>query len=696
MSARYEQIGRVAVVTLDNPPVNGLAHDTRSAIVEGVDRANTDETCDAIVLTGAGKTFSGGADIREFNTPKASAEPALRSVIRALEDSVKPVVAAINGVCMGGGLELAMGCHYRIANGAATIALPEVKLGLLPGAGGTQRLPRAIGVEAALNMIVTGASAQAGTLRGTGLWDEVVDDDVVAAAVAFAGRVVTEKRPRKRLRDVKLEYPNAEAYFQFARNSVAAAAKHFPAPRKCVDAVAAAVSMPFEEGSRRERELFSELLQTTESRALRHAFFAERAAGKIADVPDGTPTRTIERIAVIGAGTMGGGIAMNFLSAGMRVALLESDVAALGRGVARIRENYEASAAKGRLTREQVDQCMSRLTSTLRYDDVGDADLVIEAVFEDMAIKQAVFRRLDEAAKPDAILATNTSTLDVNAIAAATMRPQDVVGMHFFSPANVMKLLEVVRGAATAPDVLTTVMQVAKRIGKTAVVSGVCDGFMGNRMVEQYLRQAMFLVDEGASPAQVDAALEKFGMAMGPFRMSDLAGNDVGWRIRQRRYVEKPALRYSRIADRLCEQGRFGQKTGAGWYRYAPGRRDALPDPAVDAIIDAYRKEIGSTPRKIAADEIVDRCIFALVNEGARILEDGIAQRASDIDVVYLAGYGFPPWRGGPMLYADISGLYNVARRMQQFAALPGADAAFWTPAPLLARLAAEGKTFTA
>jgi 3-hydroxyacyl-CoA dehydrogenase len=696
MSARYEQIGRVAVVTLDNPPVNGLAHDTRSAIVEGVDRANTDETCDAIVLTGAGKTFSGGADIREFNTPKASAEPALRSVIRALEDSVKPVVAAINGVCMGGGLELAMGCHYRIANGAATIALPEVKLGLLPGAGGTQRLPRAIGVEAALNMIVTGASAQAGTLRGTGLWDEVVDDDVVAAAVAFAGRVVTEKRPRKRLRDDKLEYPNAEAYFQFARNSVAAAAKHFPAPRKCVDAVAAAVSMPFEEGSRRERELFSELLQTTESRALRHAFFAERAAGKIADVPDGTPTRTIERIAVIGAGTMGGGIAMNFLSAGMRVALLESDVAALGRGVARIRENYEASAAKGRLTREQVDQCMSRLTSTLRYDDVGDADLVIEAVFEDMAIKQAVFRRLDEAAKPDAILATNTSTLDVNAIAAATMRPQDVVGMHFFSPANVMKLLEVVRGAATAPDVLTTVMQVAKRIGKTAVVSGVCDGFIGNRMVEQYLRQAMFLVDEGASPAQVDAALEKFGMAMGPFRMSDLAGNDVGWRIRQRRYVEKPALRYSRIADRLCEQGRFGQKTGAGWYRYAPGRRDALPDPAVDAIIDAYRKEIGSTPRKIAADEIVDRCIFALVNEGARILEDGIAQRASDIDVVYLAGYGFPPWRGGPMLYADISGLYNVARRMQQFAALPGADAAFWTPAPLLARLAAEGKTFTA
>ena len=694
MSARYEKIGRVAVVTMDNPPVNGLGYDTRSAIVEGLDRANADATCDAIVLTGAGKAFSGGADIREFNTPKASAEPALRSVIRALEDSGKPVVAAINGICLGGGLELAMGCHYRVANSAATVALPEVKLGLLPGAGGTQRLPRAIGVEAALNMIVTGASAQASTLRGARLWDEIVDDDVVAAAVTFAGKLVEEKRALTRLRDVKLEYANAEAYFQFARNTVAAAAKHFPAPRKCVDAVAAAVSMPFEEGLRRERDFFNELLQTPESRALRHAFFAERAAGKIASVPDGTPARAIKRVAIIGAGTMGGGIAMNFLSAGMPVALLESDEVALSKGVARIGESYQASAGKGRLTQDEVGKCMSLLAPTLRYDDVGDADLVIEAVFEDMAIKQAVFRKLDEAAKPGAILATNTSTLDVDVIAAATKRPQDVVGMHFFSPANVMKLLEVVRGAATVPDVLTTVMQLARRIGKTAVVSRVCDGFIGNRMVEQYLRQAMFLVDEGASPAQVDAALGQFGMAMGPFRMSDLAGNDVGWRIRQRRYVEKPALRYSRIADRLCEQGRFGQKTGAGWYRYAPGRRDALPDPAVDAIVDAYRKEIGLTPRKIAANEIVDRCVLALVNEGARILEDGIAQRASDIDVVYLTGYGFPTWRGGPMLYADMTGLYNVARRMQQLAALPGADRAFWTPAPLLARLAVEGRTF--
>jgi len=673
-----------------------LGFETRSAIVGGLDRANADAACDAIVLTGAGKAFSGGADIREFNTPRASAEPALHSVIRALEDSAKPVVAAINGVCMGGGLELAMGCHYRVALGTATIALPEVKLGLLPGAGGTQRLPRAIGVEAALNMIVTGASVQASTLHGTGLLDEVVDDDAVAAAVELAGRVVAEKRARKRLRDVTLDYPNAEGYFQFARNTVSAAVKHFPAPRKCVDAVSAAVSMPFDEGLRHERQLFNELLQTPESRALRHAFFAERAAARIANVPETTPTRTIRRVAIIGAGTMGSGIAMNFLSAGNPVVLIESDEAALGNGVARIRANYDASAAKGRLTRDRVGQCMSLLEPTLSYDGVGDADLVIEAVVEDMAIKQAVFRRLEGATKRSAILATNTSTLDVNAIAAATKRPEDVVGMHFFSPANVMKLLEVVRGAATAPDVLVTVMQLAKRIGKTAVVSGVCDGFIGNRMLEQYLRQAMFLVEEGASPAQVDAALENFGMAMGPFRMSDLAGNDVGWRIRQRRYVEKPALRYSRVADRLCEQGRFGQKTGAGWYRYAPGRRDALPDEAVDAIVDAYRKEIGLMPRKVAADEIVDRCILALVNEGARIVEEGIAQRASDIDVVYLAGYGFPPWRGGPMLYADMSGLFNVTRRMQRFAAMPGADAEFWTPAPLLARLGAEGKTFNA
>jgi len=692
----YELNGRVAVLTLDNPPVNGLGHAVRSEIVAGLDRATADPACDAIVITGAGNAFSGGADIREFNTPKAVADPTLRSVIAALERSIKPVIAAINGVCMGGGLELALGCHFRVAAAKAMLALPEVKLGLLPGAGGTQRLPRMVGVETALNLIVSGNAVPATTLAETALLDAIVDADVRAAGVALAARVVAEGLPHKRVRDVAVDYPNAEAFFQFARNTVAATAKRYPAPRKCVDAVAAAVALPFDEGLRHERELFEQLLVSPESRALRHAFFAERAAARVEGVPAATPVRLIGSVAVIGAGTMGGGIAMTFLSAGVPVTLVEADAGALERGVATIRANYDASARKGRITAAEVARNLALLTPTLSFDGVRAADLVIEAVFEDMAIKRGVFATLDRLAKPGAILATNTSTLDVDRIAEATKRPRDVVGMHFFSPANVMKLLEVVRGGATAPDVLSTVMQLAKRIGKTAVVSRVCDGFIGNRMLEQYLRQAMFLVEEGAAPAAVDRALESFGMAMGPFRMSDLAGNDVGWRVRQRRYVEKPHVRYSRIADRLCEAGRFGQKTGAGWYRYEPGRRDALPDPAADAIIATHRAAIGAPTRKVSSDEIGDRCILALVNEGARIVEEGIAQRASDIDVVYLTGYGFPRFRGGPMLYADMQGLGSALRRMREFAALPGADADFWTPAPLLARLAAEGSTFNA
>ena len=694
IGARYEMQDRIARITLDHPPVNGLGLELRDELVAAVDRALADDACDAMVIVGAGKTFSGGADIREFNTPKASAEPNLRTVIRVLEDSSKPVIAALNGVCMGGGLELALGCHYRVALAGATLALPEVKLGLLPGAGGTQRLPRAIGVEAALNMIVSGASVTADRLRETKLLDQVVDGDVAVAAAALAREVVAEGRPLKRLRDVRIRYPDAEAYFEFARMIVGAAAKNFPAPRKCVDAVAAAVAMPFDEGLQFERRTFVELLQTPESRALRHAFFAERAASRIADVTERTPVRPVDQVAVIGAGTMGRGIAISFLSAGFPVSLLEMSADALDAGVAAIRAHYQAAVAKGRVDAQEAERSAARLSPTLGYDDLRAADLVIEAVFEEMDIKQQVFATLDRTAKSGAILATNTSTLDVNAIAATTRRPAAVVGMHFFSPANVMKLLEVVRGARTGTDVLKTVMQVAKRIGKTAVVSGVCDGFIGNRMLEQYIRQAMFLVEEGASPAQVDRALEAFGMAMGPFRMSDLAGNDVGWRIRQRRYFEKPQVEYSRVADRLCEQGRFGQKTGAGWYRYEGGRRDALPDPAVDEIVAKHRSAIGIQPRGIRPDEIVDRCILALVNEGARILADGIAQRASDIDLAYLTGYGFPRYRGGPMLYADQLGLFNVARRMRALAALPRADRDFWTPAPLLASLAAEGKSF--
>jgi len=694
INTSYALHGTLAVLTLDNPPVNGLGLAVRAGLVAGIDRALTDANVRAIVVIGAGKVFSGGADIREFNTPRSSAEPTLRTVIRIVEAASKPVIAGIGGTCMGGGLELALGCHFRVAAPDAQIALPEVKLGIVPGAGGTQRLPRAVGVERALNMIVSGAPVAAAQLEGTALLDELVAGDLLAGALAFALRVVAEKRPLKRVRDIKPALANAEAFFQFARNSVAVLAKNFPAPLKCVDAVAASVSMPFDDGLRYERELFTQLVSTVESKALRHAFFAERAATKIPGIPDATPARNVASVAVIGAGTMGGGIAMNFLNAGVPVTLLETAQAALDKGLATIRRNYDASLKKGKITPEKLAQTLGLLKPTLAYADLAQADLVIEAVFEDVAVKQAVFTQLDAAAKPGAILATNTSTLDVDKIAAFTRRPQDVVGMHFFSPANVMKLLEVVRGAKTAADVLATVMQVAKKIRKTAVVSGVCDGFIGNRMVEQYLRQAFFLVEEGAAPQQVDRALEKFGMAMGPFRMSDLAGNDIGWYIRKRRYVERPQVVYSKIADRLCELGRFGQKTGAGWYQYPPGRRDALPDTIVDAMIADYRKERGITARRIGDDEIVERCIYALINEGARIVEEGIAQRASDIDVVYLTGYGFPPQRGGPMFHADTVGLYNVVRSIERFAAQPGGDATFWQPAPLLARLAADNQTF--
>jgi 3-hydroxyacyl-CoA dehydrogenase len=692
--ANYSTHGAVAVIAMNNPPVNGLGHDLRSGIVAGIDQALADPAVQAIVLIGSARAFSGGADIKEFNTPKALAEPNLHAVIRLAEGSGKPVIAAIGGVCMGGGLELALGCHFRVAAAGAQIALPEVKLGLLPGAGGTQRLPRVVGVETALNMIVSGNPVPSEQLKGTALFDEMIEGDLQAGALAFANKVIAEKRPLKRVRDLKIDYPNAEAFFQFARNTVGAMAKNFPAPLKCVEAVAAAVSKPFDQGMAFEREAFLYLVQTPESKALRHAFFGERAASKIADVPEDTPTRKIEKVAVIGAGTMGGGITMNFLNAGIPVTMLEMKAEALEKGVGTIRKNYENSLKKGKLTQDKLDQRMGLLKTTMSYDDLKDADLVIEAVFEEIGVKEQVFKTLDAVMKPGAILASNTSTLNVDKIANFTKRPQDVIGMHFFSPANVMKLLEVIRGAATAKDVLATVMQLAKKIKKTAVVSGVCDGFIGNRMIEHYGRVAGFLVEDGASPWQVDRALEKWGMAMGPFRMGDLAGNDIGWAIRKRRYVDKPDVKYSKIADRLCELGRYGQKTGMGWYRYEAGKRDAIPDPVVDKLIEDYRKEKGITPRKISDEEIVERCIFALVNEAARLLEEGIAQRASDIDMVYLTGYGFPLHRGGPMLYADQVGLYNVVRAMQRFAAAPGGDAKFWQPAPLLTKLVAEGKTF--
>ena len=697
MSASYEVRGPVAVITMNNPPVNGLGYYTRVGIAAGVERAWADAAVQAIVVTGAGKAFSGGADIREFGSPKAVAEPHLLSLIKLLESSPKPVVAAIHTVCMGGGLELALGCHYRVAAPGANIALPEVKIGLIPGAGGTQRLPRVLGVETALNMIVKGDPVKSevlAALPGQKLIDRLAEGDVVEAACRYAEEVAT-RRPLPRVRDLPLAHPEADAYFQFARNTVKAMAKHFPAPVKCVDAVEAAVKRKFDDGMTYERELFTALMLTPECKALRHAFFGERAASKIPDVPESTPVRKVEKVAVIGAGTMGGGISMNFLNAGIPVTILETKQDALDRGLATIRKNYEAQVRKGKLKQDKVEQRMALLKPTLSYDDIADADLVIEAVFEEIGVKEQVFRKLDAVVKAGAILASNTSTLDVDRIASFTQRPQDVVGMHFFSPANVMKLLEVVRGEKTAKDVLATVMGVAKKIRKTAVVSGVCDGFIGNRMIEQYSRQAGFLLEEGCTPAQVDRAIEKFGFAMGPFRMGDLAGNDIGWAIRKRRYVEKPNLRYSKTADLLCEMGRYGQKTGAGWYDYAPGKRDAIPSEVVVAMIEEHRKTLGITPRKVGDEEIVQRLVYSLVNEAARILEEGIASKASDIDMVYLTGYGFPLWRGGPMCYADQQGLFNVVQSMKRFAANPHDDAEFWQPAPLLARLVAEGKTFT-
>jgi len=697
MSASYEVRGAVAVITLNNPPVNGLGHETRKAVAEGIEKAEDDAAVKAIVITGAGKAFSGGADIREFGSPKALAEPNLLSLIARVEGASKPIVAAVHTVCMGGGLELALGCHYRVASSGASIALPEVKLGILPGAGGTQRLPRAIGVEPALNMIVSGEpvkSEHLALIPGQKLFDRVFERDFMDSAIAFANEIAAV-RPLPMVRDIKCKHPEGDAYFGFARNTAKAMAKNFPAPARCVDCVEQATKAKFEDGLKYEREAFAALMLTPESKALRHAFFAERAASKVPDIPEDTPVRPIARVAIIGAGTMGGGIAMNFLNAGIPVVLLEMKQEALDKGLGIIRKNYEAQVKKGKLKEDKYAERMALLSTTLSYDDLRDADLVIEAVFEEIGVKQKVFEQLDAVMKPGAILASNTSTLDLDKIASFTKRPQDVIGMHFFSPANVMKLLEVVRGAKTAPDVLMTVMKLGKVIRKTCVVSGVCDGFIGNRMIEQYSRQAGFLLEEGCTPQQVDKAIEKFGFAMGPFRMGDLAGNDIGWAIRKRRYVEKPDQRYSKTADLLCELGRFGQKTGAGWYDYVPGKRDAIPSRLVEDMLVKHREALGITPRKIGDDEIVHRLVYALVNEGAHIVEEGIALRASDIDMVYLTGYGFPLWRGGPMNYADTVGLWNVAQAMKKFAKNPADDQAFWQPAPLLARLAAEGRSFS-
>jgi len=686
----------VQVIKLAYPPVNGLGLALRRSILKDVQDAIENPLVKAIVLTGAEAVFSGGADIKEFGRPESMTEPILTSVIDFLEHSPKPIIAAIQGACMGGGFELAMGCHYRIAHKDALFSLPEVKLGLLPGAGGTQKLPRIIGLEKALNFITNGDSVKASVMHEWRVVEQLCTEELdkfLQYAIQFAEQVIAQNKPLPRIRDLSVDYPNYQAFLDFAKNTVKTVAPNYPAPQAIVDCMSAACSLPFIQGMALERARFIELMGTPESKAMRYAFTAERACSKIPDIGEDTQLRVINRLGVIGSGTMGGGIAMNFLNAGIQVTMLDTSQEALDRGVATIRKNYENSLAKGKLSKEQYDKRMALLSTTLDFKDLSQVDMVVEAVFEEMSVKEAVFKELDAVLKPGAILATNTSTLDVDKIASYTKRPSDVIGTHFFSPANVMKLLEVVRGKQTSKSVLATVMKLGKKIKKTAVVSGVCDGFIGNRMLEHYVRMAVQLVEQGATPQQVDQALEKWGMVMGPFRMSDLAGNDIGWAIRKRRYVEKPNVIYSKLADDICEAGRYGQKTGKGWYRYEAGQRKALPDPEVQGIIEKFREKNKIKAHRITDQEIIERTIYALINEGARILEEGIAMRASDIDMVYLTGYGFPVFRGGPMKFADQVGLFNIANVMKNLQTKSQDE--FWAPAPLILQAIESGKSLT-
>jgi len=691
----YQKQASVGVITLNNPPVNALS--VNKGVVQGIldalKEGDHDPHVRAFVIIGAGRNFSGGADISEFGGGYDPGKAKLPDVLAYMDTVTKPIVAAIHGPTMGGGLELALACHYRVALPAAQIALPEVKLGILPGAGGTQRLPRLIGAEKALDMMIAGDPISTEKARELGVVDEVVSGDLRAAALTFTNRLVREGKGVRRASQlsVALDLPAAE-FFEQARSRVAKDWRGYPAPLAIVACVEAAVKQPFVKGIAFERQQFEKLVRTDESRALRHLFFAERQVAKIPDVPEDTPAHEIKSAALIGAGTMGGGIAMNFANAGIPVKVLEVNQEALDKGLAIVRKNYAATVSKGRLSQDAMDKRMGLFKGVTRYQDIKDADIVIEAVFEDMAVKKQVFEKLDKAAKPGAILATNTSTLDVNEIAAVTSRPQDVLGLHFFSPANVMKLLEVVRAAKTSKETLATAMKLSKTIKKVGVVAGVCDGFIGNRMLHGYFREAGFLLEEGALPQQVDKVIEDFGFAMGPFRVGDLAGLDVGWYIRKRQAATRPPhLRYSKVADQICELGRFGQKTGAGWYRYEPGNRTPIPDPAIEALILKASKEAGIKRRAISDQEILERCIYALVNEGAEILEEGIALRASDIDIVYIYGYGFPRYRGGPMFYADTVGLDKVLESVRRFHSVHGE---FWKPAPLLEKLAAGGKKF--
>ena len=686
----YRLEGDIGVIGVDYPPVNALGQGVREGLVNCLRQGLEDDQAKALVVIGEGRTFPAGADIREFGKPPAG--PALPDVINEYESSDKLVIAAIHGTALGGGLEVALGCDYRVALESAKVGLPEVKLGLLPGAGGTQRLPRLVGAKAALDMIVGGNPVKAKDAYKVGIVDEVVGGDLLEGALAYARKLVADNAPLRKIRDLDVKKEEADLFTNYEK-SIARKQRGFKAPFHCIKAVQAAVELPFEDGMKRERELFAELLVSPESRAQRHVFFAEREVAKVPGLPKDTAKRDVKSAAIIGAGTMGGGIAMNFANAGIPVKILEVKEDALERGIAVIRKNYENTAKKGRITQEQVEQRMALIQPTLSYDDLGDVDLVIEAVFENMDVKKAVFSELDRVCKPGAILATNTSTLDVNRIASFTKRPEDVVGMHFFSPANVMKLLENVRGEKTSDEVVATVMDLSRRIGKVGVLVGVCHGFVGNRMLHKRQAEAVQLVNEGANPAQVDKVLFDLGFPMGPFAMSDLAGMDVGYRIREELRKEDPDNAPPRNwTDDLVEQGRLGQKTQAGVFDYKEGDRTPVPSSEVDALIAKFREENGIQSRDISDQEILERCMYIMVNEGAKILEEGIAARPLDVDVIWIYGYGFPVYRGGVLFWADSVGLKTIYDKVSQIHQETGSDT--WKPAALLEKLAKEGKGF--
>jgi 3-hydroxyacyl-CoA dehydrogenase len=683
---KLERHDEVGIVTVNSPPVNVLSAAVRGGILECIKAAIADPAIKGIVLTCAGRTFIAGADITEFGKPPKP--PALNDVLSEIENSPKPVVAAIHGTALGGGLEVALACHFRVAVKEAKLGLPEVKLGLLPGAGGTQRLPRAVGPELAVKMIVGGDPIGAAEALKNGLIEEIVEGPA-SGGEAFVRKLLAEKRPLRRLRDDDSKIAAAKADRSIFTNAVAAMTKKsrgLEAPFAAADAVGYAIDLPFDEGLKKEREGFLKLVASDQSKAQRYAFFAEREAAKIAGVPEGTKSRPVNRVAILGAGTMGGGIAMSFANAGIPVTLIETGEEQLKRGMGVMQKNWEATAARGGIPADAPAKRMALINGVVGIENVGDADLVIEAVFETMAVKKEVFGKLDQYVKQGAVLASNTSYLNIDEIAKSTKRPQDVLGMHFFSPANVMKLCEIVRADKTAPDALVTAVTIARKIAKVPAVVGVCDGFVGNRMLAQRGKQSEKLLFEGALPQQVDAVVTKFGMPMGPFAMGDLAGLDIGWRSRKDRGIK------SAIADALCEAGRFGQKTGKGYYKYEAGSRAPLPDPDVEKLIDETLLRLGRKKRVVSDEEILERMMYPMINEGAKILEEGIAARPSDIDVVWLYGYGWPIYRGGPMFWADSVGLKHIADRLA-FYAKETNDPSL-EPAPLLKKLAAEGKTF--